>query len=88
MEGFNFSGNGSDSPGFIEVYIKNIEEKSPETRSQFEKEFLQLYKKAEAKGTEFCAEQFTNKTKEHLANYCAYYILAIVVLVFILNRSR
>jgi len=88
MEGFSLSNSGSNNPGFIEVYIKNIEEKSPETRTQFEKEILHLYKKAEAKGTEFCAEQFAEKAQKHLANYWAYYILAIVILVFILNRSR
>ena len=85
-EGF-FNSSSDDSPGVVEVYITNIEEKSPQDRTNFEKEVLQLYNKAQEKGTKFCTDQIKQKAAENLANNWAYYLLAIVVLIFVFNRN-
>lgn len=83
-----FNNSSSNSPDYFQAFIARIENKAPENRSGIEQEILRLYNKAEQEGTEFCANQLKKKVVDHLSSSWAYYILAIVVLIFIVYRSK
>lgn len=72
----------------IEGLARKIEAKQPSERSKFEREFLNLYNKANKKGTEFCVAQLKAKAQEFARkNWLILAIVALIVMAAIFSKK-
>lgn len=73
----------------FEQYLENIQQKPADQRTNLERQILNLYQKAEAKGTAFCMEQIKNKIQQTYAeNPILFFAGAAVLGYFIIKTLK